>query len=260
MNKQSNTRDRLRRRDEREASRAGATPKARRERTAQAAPARKEGFLSGLSTTTLFAIGGIVFIAAILGYAVWQANNVNTGDPGWVTAMNDASDRLPGDYVAPHPGPDGALNTQDDRQHVAPGVVIPICTEEQKASGNISNPVCYHSNPPTSGPHTSTPQGFGNMENPAPKENIVHSMEHGGVYIWYNTSDQAAIDLIRGVVDENRDRRRFVGGTSYTGMESNTVAITSWTRVDKFPVSELTKERLQEFINTHHKRFNPEGF
>jgi hypothetical protein len=38
------------------------------------------------------------------------------------------------------------------------------------------------------------------------------------------------------------------------------IAITSWTRLDKFPVGQLTKERLQEFINDNHKRFNPEGF
>jgi hypothetical protein len=260
LNKQSNTRDRLRRRDEREASRVGAAPRARRDRTAQAAPARKQGFLSSLSTTTMFAIAGVAFIAAILVYAVVQANNVNTSEPSWMKAIMDDSARLPGQYIEPHPGPDGVLNTQDDRQHVAPGVIIPICSEEQLASGNISDPICYNSNPPTSGPHTSTPQGWGNMENPAPKENIVHSMEHGGVYIWYNTNDQAAIDLIHSVVDDNRDRRRFVGSTIYNDMPANTVAITAWTRLDKFSVSELTKERLQEFINEHHKRFNPEGF
>jgi hypothetical protein len=43
-------------------------------------------------------------------------------------------------------------------------------------------------------------------------------------------------------------------------MEPETVAITSWTRIDKFPVSELTRERLQEFVDDHNKRFNPEGF
>ena len=43
-------------------------------------------------------------------------------------------------------------------------------------------------------------------------------------------------------------------------MESDTIAITSWSRIDKFPVSELTKDRLQDFIDDNHKRFNPEGF
>jgi hypothetical protein len=43
-------------------------------------------------------------------------------------------------------------------------------------------------------------------------------------------------------------------------MEPNTIAFTAWTRLDKFPVSELTRERLQDFVDAHHKRFNPEGF
>jgi hypothetical protein len=42
-------------------------------------------------------------------------------------------------------------------------------------------------------------------------------------------------------------------------MEAGIVAITSLTRIDKFPVSELTRERFQEFIDDHNKRFNPEG-
>jgi hypothetical protein len=43
-------------------------------------------------------------------------------------------------------------------------------------------------------------------------------------------------------------------------MESETIALTSWTRLDKFSASELTRDRVQEFINENHKRFNPEGF
>ena len=120
--------------------------------------------------------------------------------------------------------------------------------------------MCYTSNPPTSGPHSSTPAQFTNLENPARKEDVVHSMEHGGVYIWYNTSDQDAINLLKGVVNDNRDRRRFVGSTIYADMEPETIAITSWTRLDKFPVAELDKKRLQDFIDANHKRYNPEGF
>jgi hypothetical protein len=203
---------------------------------------------------------GAVGIVALIVYAVIQTTNVDSGPPDWQLAQADDDPTIPGVYYAPHPGPDGEPLTTDDRLHYAPGTVIPFCTDEQTASGNISDPLCYTSNPPTSGPHSSTPQGFTNLENPAPKENIVHSMEHGGVYIWYNTTDQAAIDLIKSVVDENTDRRRFVGSTIYNDMEDETIAITSWTRLDKFPVSELTSERLQEFIDANHKRFNPEGF
>ena len=183
-----------------------------------------------------------------------------SGLPEWRLAELDDDEELAGVYVPPHPGPDGQQDTGDERQHFNPGAVVPICSNEQIASGTVSNPLCYTSNPPTSGPHSATPQGFTNLENPAAKENIVHSMEHGGVYIWYNVSGQAEIDLIKDVVSENTEQRRFVGSTTYEEMEAETVAITSWTRIDKFPVAELTRERLQDFIDDHNKRFNPEGF
>jgi len=224
-------------------------------------------------TTILIGIG-VMGIVALLVYAVIQAGADPGASPGAKADAAELDDdpNLPGVYYPPHPGSDGQPDTGDERLHQAPNTVIPLCTEEQIDSGAISDPsygpagICYTSNPPTSGPHSQTPQGFTNLENPegpdssVRKENIVHSMEHGGVFIWYNTTDEDAINLIKAVVDENTDRRRFVGSVNYGSMEEETIAITSWSRLDKFSVSELTEERLQEFIDAHHKRFNPEDF
>jgi hypothetical protein len=270
LNRRSEGRSRLERRDEREARRVGGgnAPRGPRERPTKAG-ATKTGLLGGLSTGMLAGIVGAILIAAILIYAVLQVNNTGDPTPDWVKAQLDSSTDIAGMYVAPHPGFDNVWDSDtnpnpDDRQHVAPGTVFPICTQAQMDAKEFANPqagtICYNSNPPTSGPHSSTPQGFSNLENPAPKENIVHSMEHGGVYIWYNTDDQDAIKLIKDLVNDNTDRRRFVGSTIYTGMEDETIAITSWSRIDKFPVSDLTKDRLQDFIDDNHTRFNPEGF
>jgi hypothetical protein len=260
----NNRSTRLEHRAEREAHDPGSqVPRARRMRLERQQAARKGG--RRLPWMTIGAVvAGLVVIGAIA-YAVIQTGNTGDGQPAWLKAELDDSPDIPGVYVPPHPGADGVFDSgtnpnSDDRRHFNPGTVIPICTQEQIDSGNVSDPLCYTSNPPTSGPHSLTPQGFGNLQNPAPKENLLHSMEHGGVIIWYNTSDQAAIDLIKGVVDDNTDRRRFVASSIYTDMEPETIAITSWTRIDKFPVSELTKDRLQKFIDVNHKRFNPEGF
>jgi hypothetical protein len=248
---------RLERRAEREArDNTAPAPRARRQRPQGTGGGTKRG----IPTTVIAAIVGGLFVTAIIVHAVIQTGNTGDGVPDWRTAELDADPNIPGAYIAPHPGFDGLPETGDERRHFNPGQVVPICTEEQIDTGDVGDPLCYTSNPPTSGPHSTTPQGFTNLENPAPKENIIHSMEHGGVYIWYNTADQAAIDLVKDVVNENTDRRRFVGSTIYTGMEPETIAITSWTRLDKFPVSELTEERLQRFIDENHKRFNPEGF
>lgn len=259
---------RLQRRDERVARQPGNEQRSRRARTGTAT--QRTG--GGLPVAKILIGLAVVAVAAALVYAVTQVNNVDNGPQAWQLAQEDDDPNIPGKYYPPHPGADGLPDTGDERLHQNPNVIIPLCTEEQLAEGKISDPsygpagVCYTSNPPTSGPHSGTPQGFTNLENPegptssVRKENVVHSMEHGGVFVWYNTTDQAAIDLIKSVVQDNDDRRRFVGSVRYESMEPETIAITSWTRLDKFPVAELTKERLQTFIDANHKRFNPEGF
>ena len=176
-----------------------------------------------------------------------------------VAELNDQPD-LPGAYIPPHPGSDGIPGTRDDRIHLGEGVSIPICTEAQIEVNQGSSPLCYTSNPPTSGPHGAAPMPFTVLEDPAPKENLVHNMEHGGVVIWYNTTDQDIINQLETIVADQNSRRRLVVLTSYSEMETSTVALTAWTRLDKFPISDFTAQRVEDFIAEHHKRFNPEGF
>jgi hypothetical protein len=262
---------RLERRNEREARQpGGAPPPSRRRRTPQAVSGGRSG---GFNLLPIAVFVGVIGIVAVLIYAVASANDT-PGDPDWLTAELDASSNLPGTYVQPHPGFDGKFDptnpNNDDRQHVASGSVeIPICSQElidadaavtdvYADRSNIGE--CYHSNPPTSGPHADRPMEFTVLENPAPKENLIHNMEHGGVVVWYNTTDQAVIDQLADIVNDQLDRRRFVVMSFYDGMEPDTIALTAWSRLDKFPVSEMTEDRVVDFIDTHHKRFNPEGF
>jgi len=213
------------------------------------------------------AIGLVVLLGVIyLAYTVLQANkDPDTGPVGWQKAELDSSDKIPGKYIAPHPGADGQLCTvaacipnMDDRTHLQE--IIPICTSEQLASGNVSKPLCYNSNPPTSGPHNSSPMPFKVLENPAPKESLVHNMEHGGVVVWYNTDDANVIKQLADTVNSELDRRRLVVMSKYTEMEPNTIAVTAWTRLDKFSVSDFNAKRVRDFIEENSKRFNPEGF
>ncbi len=211
-------------------------------------------------STTAMGIGAIgIFVALFLIYALTQVGK-GESDPSWVTAMMNDDANLPGQYFAPHPGADGQLNTTDDREHYGNGTVVPICSDAQLEAGTITDPVCYTSNPPTSGPHSVSPMAFKVLENPAPKENLIHNMEHGGIVIWYNSTNQDVIDELTDLANEQIDRRRFVVMTAYSGMEAETIAVTAWTRLDKFPVSQFEKGRIEDFISEHHKRFNPEGF
>ena len=257
---------RLERRSEREARQPSSTPRPRRQRASGKGQRGRGG--GSFSFLPVLVFLGVVGIAAVLIYAVASANDTS-GTPDWLDAQLDASQTLPGVYYKPHPGADGFFGSGDDRAHHATGTNIPICTDEQIAADMEVTDVyaerseivnCYHSNPPTSGPHADRPAAFQVLDEPAPKENLVHSMEHGAVIIWYNTDDQAVIDALADITNEQLDRRRFVAMSPYDGMEEDTIALTAWTRLDKFSVSEFTADRVKDFIDTHQKRFNPEGF
>jgi hypothetical protein len=209
----------------------------------------------------LAAVAGGIALIAILVYAVAsQSSSDGTNLTEWQEAEQDASTSLPGVYYPVHPGFDGRYGTSDDRQHFANGVTYPICSADQVTNNEISNPLCYTSNPPVSGPHAVSPMAFKVLENAAPKENLIHNMEHGGVVIWYNTTNQAVIDQLKDITNDSLDRRRLVVMSEYTAMEADTIAVTAWTRVDKFPVSQMDRKRVTDFIEAHNKRFNPEGF
>jgi hypothetical protein len=172
-------------------------------------------------------------------------------------AFND-DPKLPGAYVRPNPGPDGRLLTRDDLEHFPNGTRIAICTEQQIARNEIGN--CYHSNPPTSGPHALSPALFRVHEAAVPKENLVHNMEHGGVVIWHNTASGKAIALLAEITNESLADGLLVVMSPYPELEPETIALTAWTRLDKFAATGLTPERVRTFIQTHVRRFNPEGF
>jgi hypothetical protein len=255
---------RLERRAERQAKQPCAAPRASRQRPNRAgsrtrtkAPAQ-----SRFNPLMIAAIIGGIAILGLLAYAILGQSSSGSSDSlaSWQRAEQDSSTTLPGQYIETHPGFDGRYGTADDRQHFANGLVQPICTQDQIDANEISNPLCYTSNPPTSGPHAQSPMQFRVLENPAPKENLIHNMEHGGIVIWYNTTDADAIKLLSDITNDSLDRRRLVVMSSYSDMEPNTVAITSWTRMDKFSVSELERKRVTDFIEAHNKRFNPEGF
>jgi hypothetical protein len=207
---------------------------------------------------------------------VTPASGTSTGraatpDPkdmeSWQIAMMDSSQRLAGEYVSPHPGADGRVcdtksctGSMDDRNHVSNTTTIPICTQAQLTARNYSSPLCYHSNPPTSGPHSNNFATNRVHEDSVPKEALVHSMEHSAVIIWYNTNDQQVIRTLTAITNGALNGRKFVVMSRYDGMEANTIALTSWTRLDKFSVSQFNDQRVLDFINTHSRRFNPEGF
>ena len=146
-----------------------------------------------------------------------------------------------------------------------------------ETAGHVSVDVDYelvgNSNPPVGGPHWGAPCGDSPAESPpfcgpAPwgifqdewdPETLVHNMEHAGVVLWYNTSDEDLVDELDAIIRARLDDNLLVMAP-YSAMEDETIAITSWSRIDKFPVDEYDAGRVERFIDVHARRFNPEGF
>jgi hypothetical protein len=113
---------------------------------------------------------------------------------------------------------------------------------------------------PAQAPPNCGPVPWGIYREPWPAESLVHNMEHAGVIIWYNTSDQGVIDKLEGFAQEQiRTGERLIL-VPYPDMEPERIAITVWSRRDEFPVSKYSSKRLQHFIDVLYCRFDPEHF
>jgi hypothetical protein len=202
-------------------------------------------------------VAGVVAVIVVIIVVVLQAGGSSDDKAAAVAAEADDSTTWPGTWVdlpsiygGPYPDTGG---------HVSVAV-------DYEADGN--------SNPPAGGPHWSGacgedpnsappfcgPAPIGIYRDPWPAETLVHNMEHGGVVVWYNFDDTALRDELEAVVEAHLEDNEPVTMAPYHDMEDNTIAITSWSRIEKFPVSEYTKERVDTFINAHQRRFNPEHF
>ena len=65
-----------------------------------------------------------------------------------------------------------------------PGTAYPIQGREHIPLDAPHLP--YNSNPPTSGPHYESPVPWGVYDHELPDEQLVHNLEHGGVWVSYN--------------------------------------------------------------------------
>ena len=177
----------------------------------------------------------------------------------------DDRESLPGKFVA----------TQG-RAHTSGGYPlsrrIPFCGD---------NPVsirCYASNPPTSGTHLGVQRGVlledGNRidipaaaavyDFPIPRESIPHIEEHAGVYIGYNCNNNTQCDRTAERLKDLATQEISLGARVVLSpdpdLEDDTIGLAAWTRVDAFPASDYSDDRVRAFIKAHSCRFDPEDF
>ncbi len=125
----------------------------------------------------------------------------------------------------------------------------------------------YNSDPPTTGPHAPAPAEWGVHDLPVAKEVLPHNMEHGGVVVLYDCSAEEAPlddagcqnlrDQLEAITEENVADGKLVLMVPYSGMERR-IALAAWRTLDAF--DEIDDLRVQAFIDSFDRKFNPERF
>ena len=180
-----------------------------------------------------------------------------------VAAEADDDASLPGEYVD-LPTIYGGYYGNQDGPHTAPHTRAKV---DYEGEGNSNPPAggahwgsaaCTSS--PTDSPPLCGPVAWGIYRAEWDAESLLHSMEHGGVIIWYNTTDRDVVDEIENIVERLLNANDLIVMAPYLQMEDEHIALTSWSRIDKFPIEESSSDRVLAFLDAHMRRFNPEGF
>ncbi len=126
----------------------------------------------------------------------------------------------------------------DDVAGEPPGVQTFQITDRRHVQGTVD----YPQNPPVGGPHNPVWQNCGFYSHPVAKENAVHSMEHGVVWITYAPdlpNDQMAV--LRSLA-----ARPHVLASAYPNLPSPVVA-SAWGR--QLQLDATTDSRLEDFVD-----------
>ncbi len=120
-----------------------------------------------------------------------------------------------------------------DSNHVAPGTSIQ-----------------YNSNPPAIGPHYPDPAHAGMYTTPPADGNLVHSLEHGAVILWYNPTQLSGdqINTLKQIFNSTSGKTIMV---PRQGMDVP-VALTSWGRVLKLKT--IDESQIKVFFDTNIDR------
>ncbi len=151
-----------------------------------------------------------------------------------------------------------------------PDYPFPVQTFEEQGREHLAAGETYdsyNSDPPTTGPHAPAPAELGVHDLPVVKEVLPHNMEHGGVVILYDCSAgeapldgagcQNLRDQLADVTEENVADGKLILMAPYSGME-HAIALVAWRTLDT--IDEFDGQRVQAFIDSFDRKFNPEGF
>jgi hypothetical protein len=107
---------------------------------------------------------------------------------------------------------------------------------------HVAGPVAYAQNPPVGGDHAPQWQNCGFYSSSIPSETVVHSMEHGAIWITYRPDlQQDQVNRIRQIVAG----QNFVLASPYPDLPAPVVA-SAWGR--QIHLDSADDPRLEQFI------------
>ena len=141
-------------------------------------PNRPSG--GGPSRRLLLGLGavGLVVVAAAAGYLVFAGSSSASADaPKLLQAAGCSFQAVKSERAGDH------------------SVLTPTGTSAK-----------WNTNPPTNGPHYQVPAIWGSYTSPVNPAQLVHNLEHGGIFILYGkTVPQATIDQLRTFYDRHQN-------------------------------------------------------
>lgn len=129
-----------------------------------------------------------------------------------------------------------------------PGDTIPI---EGRQHVPVGTKVNYQTNPPTSGNHYGEPADWGVYQEELEDEAVVHSLEHGGIWISYKDIDEETKKKLEEIGKDNPGSVIV----SPRSLNDAKIAIASWGRLLK--LESVDAEIIRSFIRLN-KNMSPE--
>jgi len=139
----------------------------------------------------------------------------------------------------------GTTNSPTSTASGSPSALTGLQTYSDLSSDHVTGTVDYPQTPPVGGAHSAIWQNCGIYDTPVPNEDAVHSLEHGAMWITYQSdlpADQVAI------------LRADVAGQPYALLSPYPdlpapVVATVWGA--QLPLTSATDPQLQVFIDTY---------
>jgi hypothetical protein len=121
------------------------------------------------------------------------------------------------------------------------GVVAWNITDNSHVEGAVE----YGQSPPVAGPHNPVFANCKFYDGEIPNENVVHSLEHGSVWITYTSdADEATLATIQDLVGQSD----HLIASLYPSQDSP-IVLTAWNR--QLAVDSVDDPRVQEFVDTY---------